>query len=76
MLRVVERMKRIVREVQSTAENECTCAEAYELLDEFAEMIVRGAEVGDRMQLVQQHLDRCLSCREEYEALLRVIGGE
>ena len=34
---------------------------------------IRGEDAGHLMPLVQQHLDLCAECREEYEALLRVL---
>ena len=42
-------------------------------VDEFAEAVVQGKDVARLMPLVQQHLDLCPDCREEFEALLRVL---
>jgi alkylation response protein AidB-like acyl-CoA dehydrogenase len=62
-------MEMIVR----TEEVELTCDDVFDLLDEFTEMALRGENVADLMPMVQHHLGMCPECREEYEALRRVI---
>jgi hypothetical protein len=42
-------------------------------MDQFAEMVMRGEDVAHLMPLVQHHLDMCADCREEFEALLRIL---
>jgi predicted anti-sigma-YlaC factor YlaD len=45
----------------------------HRLLDQFAEAVLRGEDVARLMPLVQRHLDMCPDCREEFEALLRIL---
>jgi len=59
--------------VQATREQELDCEEAYALMDEFAERVKRGDNAADLVPLVQHHLDLCPGCKEEYEALLRMM---
>ena len=59
--------------ISNTAEVELTCDEVFELLDQFTEMARRGENVAQLMPLVQHHLGMCPDCREEYEALKRVL---
>jgi len=66
----------ILTMAQATREQELDCEEAHALIDEFAERVKRGDQAADLMPLVQQHLDLCPGCREEYEALLRMIDGK
>jgi hypothetical protein len=60
---------------QHTQPEEYSCDEVYALLDQFAELVMQsGAErAAHLMPLIQQHLDMCPDCREEYESLLRIL---
>jgi len=69
----VDKLKTMVRGVARTTETEYSCDDVYELLDEFTEAVVQGKDVAKLMPLVQQHLEMCPDCREEFEALLRVV---
>ena len=66
--------QRVLGMLANTQEVELTCDEVFALLDQFAEMSARGEDVASAMPLVHAHLDRCGDCREEYEALLNVLG--
>lgn len=59
--------------VMSTREDEISCDECGERLSEFAELTLAGKNAKDAIPLVQDHLDRCAECREEFEALLDVL---
>ncbi|MCI0474730.1 MAG: hypothetical protein L0Y55_00630, partial [Anaerolineales bacterium] len=63
----------MVRGVARTQAIEYSCEDTYRLLDEFTEAVVQGKDVATLMPLVQQHLEMCPDCREEFEALLRVV---
>jgi len=56
-----------------TYEDELTCDEFFDLLDQYAEMVQRGENAVALMPLVKRHLDLCGDCKDEYEALLRVL---
>jgi len=62
-----------VEMVMSTRDDEISCDECGERLSEFAELTLAGKEARDAIPLVQDHLDRCTECREEFEALLDVL---
>ena len=66
----------MARRLARTLPAEYSCAEVYELLDQFAEAQLRGENVAALLPLVQQHLDMCPDCRQEYEALLRVLHAQ
>ena len=68
-----ESLKKLVRQVERTREVEYTCEEVHRLLDQFAEAVMRGEDASRLMPLVQQHLEMCPDCREEYEALMRIL---
>lgn len=52
-----------------TYDQELTCDEVHALIDQFAEMQMRGENPAHLFPLVQRHLDMCPECREEFEAL-------
>ncbi len=62
--------------LQMTQEIELTCDEVQALLAEYTEMAMRGEDTGAVLPLVHRHLDMCPDCREEYEALLRILQSQ
>ena len=66
-------MVKMLQSLVMTEENEISCDDVFAVLDEFAEAVRRGENVLLLMTLVRQHLDMCPDCREEYEALLRML---
>jgi hypothetical protein len=67
------RLKGMINMVDATAENEIACEEAYRLLDEYAEIVLRGKDPGALLPQVKYHLEICMDCREEFEALLSAL---
>ena len=72
----VPAMKNMLGMVAHTQEKEITCDEVHALIDQFAEMKMRGEDPTHLMPFVQQHLDMCPDCREEYEALVEALRIE
>jgi len=70
-----ERLKRMVRDIVTTRPDEMGCDECFEQLDSFVEMTLAGKNAAQAMPLVQDHLERCDECREEFEALLTALQG-
>jgi hypothetical protein len=68
-----ETMLQLLKVIQHTQAVEFTCADVYRLADQYAEMTRRHEDVARLMPLVQHHLTLCASCREELEALLRML---
>lgn len=56
-------------------EDDLSCGDVQALIDQFAECAARGDDPAGLMPLVQRHLGDCPGCREEYEALLRIIDA-
>jgi hypothetical protein len=65
--------EKIIRQIEQTQDVEFSCDDVHRVLDQFAEAFIRGEDVGKLMPLVQRRLDMCPDCREEFEALLRVL---
>jgi hypothetical protein len=68
-----ETLKQMVRNVLSTRPDEVGCDDCFEQLDRFVEMTLAGKDAAEAMPLVQDHLERCRDCREEFEALLEAL---
>ena len=66
-------LKKMVRSALTARPDEIGCDECFEQLDRFVEMTLAGKNAAEAMPLVQDHLDRCRDCREEFEALLAAL---
>lgn len=71
----VTMLKEILHGILSTQPNEISCDECFDELDRFAEMLLSGKSATEAMTLVQDHLNRCTDCHEEFEALLSALRG-
>jgi len=71
-----EQLAQMARMVAATRPNEIGCDECYQQLDQFAELHLAGKNAAEAMPLVQDHLERCRDCREEFEALLAALRAE
>lgn len=66
-------LKQIIQSVRMTSEHEIGCGKCFDELHEFAEMELAGKSASEAKPLVKEHLNRCNTCREEYEALLEAL---
>jgi hypothetical protein len=55
---------------------EVGCDECFDLLDEFVELELAGADAEARVPGLRAHLDGCPACREEHDALLELVARE
>jgi hypothetical protein len=65
----------VAHQLEATHEVEYSCDDAHHLLDQFAEAVLRGEDAARLWPLVQRHLEMCPDCREEFEALMRILRG-
>ena len=63
-------IKKILKSVEMTQESEMGCEDCFDQLDKFAELQLQGKNAAEAMPLVEDHLNRCGACREEFEAFL------
>ena len=68
-----EQLRSLVRGIVTTRPDEIDCGKCFEQLDRFVEETLSGSNAADAMPLVQDHLDHCSDCREEFEALLAAL---
>jgi hypothetical protein len=62
-------LKQMARGVMTTRTDEIGCAECFEQIDLFVELELAGKDAAGALPLVEDHLNRCRDCREEFEAL-------
>lgn len=50
-----------------------TCSDHWDCL---VELVMRGANVGELLPAVEEHLRCCPDCKEEFDALLAILRAE
>jgi hypothetical protein len=68
-------LTQIIQEVITTRPDEISCRQCFDHLDHFAEITLIGINAAEAMPLVQDHLEHCGECRQEFEALLLALEG-
>ena len=68
-----ETIKKMMNSVKSTRDEELACGHCHDELHKFIELKLSGKKAEEAMPLVQEHLNRCPPCREEYEVLLEAL---
>lgn len=69
-----DRLKALVRAIVTTRPDEIGCDACLEQTDRFVEMMLAGKNARQAVPLVQDHLERCPDCREEFEALAAALS--
>jgi hypothetical protein len=54
---------------------ELQCDACFDLLDEYVDAEVRGADADALVPGMRAHLHGCPACAEEHESLLELAGG-
>jgi hypothetical protein len=67
------RLSWLLRIIFTERSDEIGCDECFEVVDTFAEFKLAGRGAAEAMPLVQDHLERCPPCRQEFEALLDAL---
>jgi len=66
-------LKKMVMMVKMTKSEEIGCDDCFDEMNEFAEMELAGKSPERAMPLVEEHINRCRDCKEEYEALVEAM---
>lgn len=72
-MQLPEEFQKLLKMIENTQEVEFSCDDVYHLLDQYSEAVVQGKNAEQLMPLVEHHINICPDCREEFEALLRVL---
>ncbi len=68
-----EQAKALIEMVTGTRDEETTCDECLAAIAEFVEVQLIGTPLSDALQAVQDHLDRCHDCTDEYHVLRQAL---
>jgi hypothetical protein len=58
------------------SESEVGCDECFAELDRYVEVELAGADAEAAVPGLRAHLVGCPACREEYDSLRTLVGGE
>src|SRR5258706_15492631 len=64
---------KFVQILDTVREEEMSCDQMFTQLDEFVELEEKSRDAAKRMPLIQDHIDMCPDCCDEYQALLTVL---
>ena len=53
---------------------EVSCEQCFELLDQYVELELAGADADARLPGLGNHLDGCPACREDHESLRALVA--
>lgn len=71
-----EHIQSLTRLLEITRDDEINCNEFLDCVAEYAEHEIAGNIPEGVYDKVRHHLSLCVECREEYEALLKVLQPE
>jgi hypothetical protein len=55
---------------------EVSCDQCFELLDEYVDLELAGADADERIPGMRAHLEGCGACREEHESLRALAASD
>ncbi len=68
-----ESLQKLMQLVEHTDPECYSCEEAFDLLDEYAELMIASGYQEELMPLVRAHLDRCSGCQQQYDMLVAIL---
>jgi hypothetical protein len=69
-------LEQAVRRLLGPAQAEVGCEACFDELDRYVELELAGADADAAIPGLGAHLVGCPACREEYESLRALVGGE
>ncbi len=63
----------LLQSALETEEYEIACTECFSLLDQYADLLLEGADPNEIMPAVKQHLKHCSCCTNEFETLMMML---
>ena len=69
-----EQAKALIEMVMGTRDREMSCDECVADIAEFVEVQLAGKPLSAALQAVQEHLERCRDCADEYHVLRQALA--
>jgi hypothetical protein len=66
--------RELIDRLLGPAEPEVTCEQCFELLDEYVELELAGADADTRLPGMRAHLQGCPACHEDHESLRDLVA--
>jgi len=66
-----EQINSLLGMVSSVESDDSNCEGCFEQMAEFAELHLSKQEIPEAMQAVETHLQQCVCCKDEFNALLK-----
>lgn len=64
---------KMIKLILETGEDELTCDDCYQYIDQYVEMLERGESPCGILRQVEQHISQCHCCSHEMSALISVL---
>ena len=68
-----EELRKIIQQILSEDSTEICCTDCCKVLDQFAEIQMTGNIPALVMPMVQEHLNHCENCQEQFMMLLDAL---
>ncbi len=65
-----QQVSNLIELTVTTKNDSLGCDGCLELMDQFAQADLDGAEMPEALEAVRVHLEQCKCCKDEYEALI------
>jgi hypothetical protein len=66
--------RELIARMLGPADQEVTCDECFELLDEYVELELSGQDPDSRLPGMSAHLAGCPACREDHDSLRDLVA--
>jgi predicted anti-sigma-YlaC factor YlaD len=66
-------LRDMICQALGTRSKEIDCDQCFDKIDRFAELELMGRNAAEALPTVEDHLQHCECCREEYKALLAAL---
>jgi anti-sigma factor RsiW len=70
------RREQLLTRLLGPADPEVSCEECFELLDEYVDLELSGADADRRIPGMREHLQGCPACHEDHESLRDLVRLE
>ena len=70
-----QQIRDLINMIAQTRDQEASCGGCAQKLAAFAEVQLAGKTPDESMQAIEQHLQVCGECREEFEALQAALSA-
>ena len=71
----VLKLKKIMLGILSSHPHEIGCADCFQHIDAYVELVITGENAAQAYPRVHEHLQRCQNCHEELTTLISALRG-